>query len=112
MRVFPTLLFLALLPAVSFAQEARSLVPDAIEEGTMTNLKLRQDALVGVHGWLEARGCEEAKSFTSFVTKLPEGEVGSRAWQEVWVVDCSNGKFTVRIDFRESGTSAADWMIR
>lgn len=78
----------------------------------MTNQKLRQDALVGVHGWLGAKGCENVEGFTSFVTRLPEGNVGSRSWQEVWVAHCSNGKFTVRIDFMESGQSAADWTIR
>lgn len=78
----------------------------------MTNQKLRQDALVGVHGWLGPMGCKNAQDFTSFVTKLPEGDVGSRSWQEVWVVRCSNGKFPVRIDFMESGQTAADWTIR
>ena len=112
MRSFPLLLFLALSPTVSFAQDARALVPDAKQEGTMTNLKLRQDALVGVHGWLASKGCKDVQGFTAYVTKLPEGNVGSRAWQEAWVARCSNGKFTVRIDFRESGLGAADWTIR
>ena len=78
----------------------------------MTNQKLRQDALVGVNGWLGAKGCTDVQGFTSFVTKLPEGNVGSRAWQEVWVAHCSNGNLAVRIDFMESGQSAADWTIR
>ena len=112
MRSLPLLLLLVVSPIASFAQDSRSLVPDAIQEGTITNLKLRQDALVGVHAWLGAKGCENAQGFTSFVTKLPEGNVGSRAWQEAWVAHCNNGQYTVRIDFRESGQSAADWSIR
>jgi hypothetical protein len=110
-RSLPFLLA-ALFPIASFAQDAKSLVPDALQQGTMTNEKLRQDALVGVHGWLGAKGCENLLEFTPFVTRLPEGEVGSRAWQEAWVAGCSNGKFTVRIDFVESGLNAANWTIR
>ena len=112
MRFFSLLLILALSPALSLAQDAKSLVPDAIQQGTMTNEKLRQDALVGVHAWLGAKGCKNASGFTSFVTKLPEGNVGSRTWQEAWVAHCSNGQFTVRVDFKESGKNAADWTIR
>ena len=112
MRSFSFLLVLVLFPIVSFAQDARSLVPDALQEGTMTNQKLRQDALVGVHAWLGSKGCKDVQGFTSFVTKLPAGNVGSRSWQEAWVARCSNGKFTVRLDFKESGQSAADWTIR
>jgi hypothetical protein len=110
-RALAFILF-ALFPLAASAQDARSLVPDALQEGTMTNEKLRQDALVGVHGWLGAKGCENLTGFTAFVTKLPEGQVGSRAWQEAWVAGCSNGKFTVRIDFVESGLNAANWTIR
>ena len=105
-------LLLLCVPVISLAQEAKSLVPDALQEGTMTNLKLRQDALVGVHGWLGAEGCKDVQGFTSFVTKLPEGEVGARSWHEAWVARCSNGEFTIRIEFRESGLEAADWTIR
>lgn len=112
MRTLSFLLPLIFLSTVSFAQDSGSPVPDAIQEGTMTNQKLRQDALPGVIAWLGSKGCKDAPGFSSFVTKLPEGNVGSRSWQEAWVARCSNGEFTVRIDFRESGHSAADWTIR
>ena len=105
-----TALCLAAVPAWSAQRKAE--VVDAVQKGTLTNLRLRQDALVGVHAKLAASGCHEASKFEPYVTQLPAGTPGARTWQEVWVGVCSNGRYPVRVDFQESGMNAANWTIR
>ena len=114
MRFLPifTIVIALAIPLNCFSQEATREVPDAIRQGTMTNEKLRKDALTGVVSVLASRGCENFSQFTPYVTKLPSGTPGSRIWQEVWVAVCSNGKFPIRVDFSEDGKNAANWTIR
>ena len=111
-RLVPVLAALCLAAAPACAQPRRSEVADALQPGTLTNLQLRQDALAGVHAKLAARGCRDARAFEPHVTQLPAGTPGARTWQEVWVAVCANGRYPVRIDFRESGLDAANWVIR
>ena len=61
---------------------------------------------------LKSKGCRDARTFEPHVTQLPAGTPGARTWQEVWVAVCANGRYPVRIDFRESGLDAANWVIR
>ncbi|MDO5653411.1 MAG: hypothetical protein Q4G39_04835 [Brachymonas sp.] len=103
---------LALAPALVSAQQAPTEVPDAVQQGTMANEQLQRDAMMGVHSALAARGCNAPAGLTSYVTRLPEGKAGARAWQEVWLVNCPNRKVPVRIDFRETGATGVTWSLQ
>ena len=93
------------------AKDIRTLVPEALEDGTLANQQLRSDALAGVHARLASRGCRNPHEFTPFVTRRPAGKVGQRNWQETWVARCDNGLYPVRIEFREAGMGAAEWSV-
>ncbi|MGY0503863.1 hypothetical protein [Luteimonas sp. e5] len=107
MRLAPVIALACLAPIAHAQSTPPAPVPDAISPGSMTNEKLRQDALVGALSTANARGCRDASNFAVWVTRLPEGTPGERSWQEVWVMQCANGSFPVRIDFREDGLQSA-----
>ena len=84
----------------------------AIQKGSLSNQKLIQDTMVGVAAKVSQLGCETPETFLPYVSRLPEGEVGSRTWQEIWVVSGCDGEYPVTIDFREDGANAANWNIK
>ena len=102
-------MFLVVLPFPAQAQEA---LEGAIQKGSLSNQKLISDAMLGVAVKVSQRGCKNPKTFDPYVSQLPKGEVGSRAWQEIWVVSGCDREYPVIIDFEEDGASAAIWIIK
>lgn len=83
-----------------------------IRKGTLANAQLVADAKLGVAAKVGVMGCAKPERLEPYVVAMPTGVPGQREWKELWIVYGCNGKFPVRIDFRESGPSAADWTIR
>ncbi|MGY3868400.1 hypothetical protein ACW5W4_02445 [Aeromonas crassostreae] len=84
---------------------------EPVQEGTLANQQLIQDAMVGVAGWVATKGCEAPERFVPVVLQLPKGEPGSRDWQERWTVTGCGSDYPVVIDFRETGMGSAMWTI-
>jgi hypothetical protein len=47
-----------------------------------------------------------------YVVSLPSGQPGSRKWTERWYITVKSEEVPVTIDFKESGTGAADFTIK
>lgn len=90
---------------------AQAATPEPVQEGTLANQKLIQDAMVGVASWVATKGCEAPERFVPAVLQLPKGEPGSRYWQERWTVTGCGTEYPVVIDFRETGLESAMWTI-
>jgi hypothetical protein len=101
----------ALVGCVAPSQQ-KSLTAGALQKGSLANQKLIQDALVGVAGKAGTLGCARMDSFEPYVVAMPTGVVGSRAWQERWIVSCQGKTYPITIDFREAGVSAANYTIQ
>lgn len=82
-----------------------------VQEGTLANQKLIQDAMVGVAAWVATKGCQAPERFVPAVLQLPQGDPGSRYWQERWTVIGCGAEYPVVIDFRETGPESAMWTI-
>lgn len=67
--------------------------------------------MVGVAAKVATKGCESPESLQPFVLAMPQGDVGSRLWRELWVVTGCGREYPIEINFREAGTGAADWTI-
>ena len=79
---------LLLFPLVCQAEASPS---EPVQEGTLANQQLIRDAMVGVASWVATKGCDAPERFVPVVLQLPEGEPGSRHWQERWTVTgCGN----------------------
>ncbi|MNG98692.1 hypothetical protein D3C79_578420 [compost metagenome] len=94
--------------------QAHAVTPESVppvQEGTLTNQKLTQDAMVGVAAWVATKGCQAPERFVPAVLQLPKGEPGSRYWQERWTVEGCGTQYPVVIDFRETGLESAMWTI-
>jgi len=83
-----------------------------IRKGTLANAKLIADAKLGVAAKVAVMGCAKPERLEPYVVAMPTGVPGERQWKELWVVSGCNSKFTIHIDFKESGPNAADWTIR
>ncbi|MGY3942087.1 hypothetical protein [Aeromonas tecta] len=90
---------------------AQAATPEPVQEGTLANQKLIRDAMVGVAAWVAAKGCQAPERFVPAVLQLPQGEPGSRYWQERWTVIGCGAEYPVVIDFRETGLESAMWTI-
>ncbi|MGR5212743.1 hypothetical protein ACPV4A_19530 [Vibrio rotiferianus] len=91
---------------------ADSALPEgAIQEGSLSNQKLIQDAMVGVVAEVATRGCESPENFLPYVKALPQGEIGSRYWREIWVVKGCEKTYPINLYFSEDGVGAANWVI-
>ncbi|MFQ2519204.1 hypothetical protein ACK305_08495 [Aeromonas caviae] len=99
---------LLLFPVVCQAEASPS---EPVQEGTLANQQLIRDAMVGVASWVATKGCDAPKRFVPVVLQLPEGEPGSRHWQERWTVTGCDNVYPVVIDFRETGMQSAMWTI-
>lgn len=94
-----------------WALYAQAETPEPVQEGTLANQQLIQDAMVGVAGWVATKGCEVPERFVPVVLQPPKGEPGSRYWQERWTVEGCGKQYPVLIDFRETGVDSAMWTI-
>ncbi|MBA4503298.1 hypothetical protein [Marinobacterium marinum] len=91
---------------------ANSGLPEgAIQEGTLSNQQLIHDAMLGVAADVATQGCDSPENFMPYVMAMPEGQVGSRYWRELWVVQGCGKTFPVKIRFSEKGVGAANWVI-
>ena len=82
-----------------------------IKKGTLANDKLVADAKMGVAAKVGVMGCTKPERSEPYVVAMPTGAPGQREWKELWIVSGCNSKYPVHIDFRESGSGAADWTI-
>ncbi|GGC92736.1 hypothetical protein [Vreelandella lutescens] len=90
---------------------AQSLPSGALQEGTLSNQQLIQDAMLGVAAKVATLGCQQPESFQPYVLAMPQGSEGSRYWRELWVVQGCNSEFPVEIRFSEAGLGAANYTI-
>jgi len=110
MKKISTLLGLIALVSC-FSAVGDELPGNAIRKGSLSNQKLIQDTKMGVAAKVATLGCEKPESFVPYVLAMPQGEVGSRYWQELWVVKGCNAEYPVKIRFSETGLSGANWSI-
>ncbi|HEH9407561.1 MULTISPECIES: hypothetical protein [Aeromonas] len=94
-----------------WALYAQADTPEPVQEGTLANQQLIQDAMVGVAGWVATKGCEAPERFVPVVLQPPKGDPGSRYWQERWTVEGCGKQYPAIIDFRETGVDSAMWTI-
>lgn len=91
------------LPPVS------SIRASAVEEGTLTNHALAQDASLAIR---KAMGGRNAP-ITKFVIQKPVGAPGRKAWREFWVYDIdSKSPREFIMTFREDGQGSANFQIQ
>lgn len=82
------------------------------QQGTLANRQLINDVMQGVVAKVAAEGCAEPRDFKPYVTRMPEGEPGERAWAERWVIFGCGKEYPVPIRFQEAGLGAANWAIQ
>lgn len=85
------------------------LPPGAIQKGTLGNETLVQDALVSsAFVQLKVVGCDKPVKFDPYVAQMPQGQVGSRVWKELWYFTCKNGKTPlIKMTFAETATGVS-----
>lgn len=91
--------------------QAMKLPAGTIQEGSLANPKLIQDAMLGVSGKSATLGCKKIDASRPYVISMPTGDVGSRVWHEKWIVTCEGKDYPIDIRFNESGMDAADFQI-
>lgn len=95
------------LPAIAQDQ----LPEGAIQAGSLANQTLVQDTLIGVAAKTATLGCDSPEQVSPYITQNPSGEVGSRVWEELWIVEGCDQEFPLSIRFNEDGSNAANWTI-
>ncbi|OOE65380.1 hypothetical protein BZG20_12855 [Salinivibrio sp. IB868] len=95
----------------SWSSIAQSLPEGAIQEGSLANQKLIQDAMAGVLVTVASQGCEKPEEFVAYVREMPSGEVGTRVWRELWIVEGCDDTYPIKLRFQEAGAGAANWTI-
>lgn len=85
---------------------------EAIKKGSLANQKLMRDTMAGLAVNVSRRGCKKPENFVPYVRQFLEGEVGSRYWQEIWIVSGCSQEYPVTIKFSEDGLNAANWEIQ
>ena len=93
------------------AAPADDLPPGVVQKGTLANPKLLRDTSVGVAAAAGTLGILSIEKALPYVTQLPQGEPGSRAWAERWVVFQGTTTATIDIRFQEDGAGGATWTI-
>ena len=116
MKIYPVKLVKCLLIPFCFIVssspvQAEQIPAGAIKKGSLSNQKLISDAMVGAAVKVSELGCDTPETFIPYVSQLPNGQIGSRTWQEIWVVSGCDREYPVTIDFREDGAGAASWTI-
>ena len=89
---------------------AKALPKGAIKEGSLSNQKLIGDAKAGVAAQVATQGCNKPEKVDFFVMQQPQGEVGSRYWKELWVVEGCKKSYPIKVKFQED-TTGATWII-
>ena len=116
-RALPLLLALLLalrVPVVAAAADtapAEELPPGVVQKGTLANQKLLADTAIGVRSAAAALGIDRIERAQPYVMQLPQGEPGSRAWTEKWIVFQGPKSAAIDIRFVEDGAGAATWSI-
>lgn len=105
-------LLAAALLAVSAMANATPLPKGAVQAGTLANEQLIRDAKMGVAAKVAAQGCSQPDTLDFYVMSSPAGPVGTRTWQERWVVGGGGKRYPVTLDLSEDGPNAANWSIR
>lgn len=106
--IYPAILLACLYGCASAPS---NLPTGAIQKGTLSNQKLIMDTMVGVAGKLGSLSCKEKFTFEPYVMSLPQGNIGSRVWRELWVVKACGTEHPMYIKFNESGLNAADYVV-
>lgn len=109
--LFLSLLSLLFLGGCAGTGQSTSLPPGVLQRGSLANQQLIQDAMLGVVGKAVTLGCTKIDSYEPYVLAMPQGTLGSREWQERWIVNCSGKTYPIDIHFVESGMGAADYII-
>ncbi len=91
---------------------AEELPEGTVQSGTLTNKKLMGDAMMGVATKVDLEGCKKPDSFLAYISRLPEGESGSRSWGEKWIVNGCGSSYSVDIEFKEDGQNDASFSIK
>lgn len=91
--------------------QPEELPPGVIQRGTLANPKLLSDAALGVSAAAGALGIAPIEKALPYVTALPEGPPGSRAWKERWIVSKGDLSAAIDIRFAEDGAGGATWSI-
>lgn len=79
------------------------------KEGTLANQTLIHDTTTGLQN-LTGIPIKDA-DILKFVIQQPVGEIGARAWREMWIVKIANENTQFLITFKEVGLGAADFEI-
>jgi hypothetical protein len=80
------------------------------KEGSLANAKLILDAKAGLEKIVGATINDS--ELLKFVIQQPVGEVGSRSWREMWVINKTDAASQYLITFKEVGLGAADFEIK
>lgn len=107
-----TLSIAILLTIQSGVTIAKNLPEGVIQEGSLANEKLINDAKMGVVSKMVSLDCNKAESYSAYVTQMPEGNVGERVWKELWLVTGCNNTYPINIRFQEDGAGGAFWNIK
>jgi hypothetical protein len=105
------LLALQLTSTSAIARHKEALPDGALQQGSLANPQLIQDAMLGVVGKAATLGCKAIDSYEPYVMAMPAGTPGARVWRERWVVSCAGKTYPIDIRFNESGMDAADYSI-
>ena len=103
---------LALLTGCQSTQELKpisQIKPSVASEGSLANEKLISDATAGLEQLIGTP--IKSSEVLKFVIQQPVGDVGSRSWQEMWIVKTSDGNNQFLLTFKEVGLGAADFKI-
>jgi hypothetical protein len=106
----------ACAPVGAPAADNQPLPEGTVARGSLTNQKLKQDATMGAFMKLVSKGYDMVgnHNIRPYVVSKPKGAPGSRHWTEKWFIEVKgqHEPVPVTIDFKESGSGAADWKIR
>lgn len=111
MAVVP--LFIALLAGCKTTENlapVSQIAPSVAKEGSLANETLAADTKAGLEEVIN--NAIASSELLKFVIQQPVGEVGSRAWREMWIVKSSKGTYKFLITFTESGLDAANFEIK
>ena len=92
-------------------EQPEKLPPGVIQRGTLANPKLLADSALGVSAVAGTLGIKPIEKALPYVTELPQGPPGSRAWTERWVVSNGGVSAAIGIRFLEDGAGGATWSI-
>ncbi len=98
--------------ATSELDPVSKIKPGVAKEGSLANVKLIADATAGLEKIIGSSVNNSDTNILKFVIQQPVGEVGSRSWREMWIVQSPKGGTQFIITFKEAGLGAADFEIK